>query len=206
LAGATAGNPGVVGLGLRIGLLGPLSVRRDGAEVQVPAARQRTLLAVLAARAGQVMSFDDLAELIWDGSPPPGARATIRGYVKRVRQLLGPGLSGRLVTSEPGYRLDVTADELDLLIFDRLCGEGSAAARAGAALAWFDAEHRVLLAATAAAEEEGRDDHAWSFPGRWPSFSTGAATGTTTPRPSTPPSRRRGGWETAMARRRPTST
>ena len=98
----------------------------------MPAARQRTLLAVLAARAGQVMSFDDLAELIWDGSPPPGARATIRGYVKRVRQLLGPGLSGRLVTSEPGYRLDVTADELDLLIFDRLCGEGSAAARAGA--------------------------------------------------------------------------
>ena len=122
----------MVGLGLRIGLLGPLSVRRDGAEVQVPAARQRTLLAVLAARAGQVMSFDDLAELIWDGSPPPGARATIRGYVKRVRQLLGPGLSGRLVTSEPGYRLDVTADELDLLIFDRLCGEGNAAARAGA--------------------------------------------------------------------------
>jgi len=122
----------VVGLGLRIGLLGPLSVRRDGAEVQVPAARQRALLAVLAARAGQVVSFDDLAELIWDGSPPPGARATIRGYVKRVRQLLGPGLSGRLVTREPGYRLDVTTDELDLLIFDRLCAEGSAAARAGA--------------------------------------------------------------------------
>ena len=49
----------------------------------------------------------------------------------RVRQLLGPGLSERLVPSEPGYRLDVTADELDLLIFDRLCGEGSAAALAG---------------------------------------------------------------------------
>ena len=122
----------MVGLELRIGLLGPLSVRRDDAEIQVPAARQRALLAVLAARAGQVVSFDDLAELIWDGSPPRGARATTRGYVKRVRQLLGPGLSGRLVTREPGYRLDVTAEELDLLVFGRLCAEGSAAARAGA--------------------------------------------------------------------------
>lgn len=41
----------MVGLELRIGLLGPLSVRRDDAEIQVPAARQRALLAVLAAQA-----------------------------------------------------------------------------------------------------------------------------------------------------------
>jgi DNA-binding SARP family transcriptional activator/tetratricopeptide (TPR) repeat protein len=121
-----------VGLGLWIGLIGPLSVRRDDEEVPVTAARQRAVLAVLAARAGQVVSFDELAELIWDGAPPSGARCTVRGYVKRLRQVLGPELAGRLVTRAPGYALEVADDELDLLTFDRLCTDGGAAARAGA--------------------------------------------------------------------------
>jgi DNA-binding SARP family transcriptional activator len=87
----------------------------------VPAARQRALLGVLAVRARQVVSSDELAELIWDGAPPPGARGTVRGYVKRLRQILGPELAGRVVTRAPGYLLEIADDELDLLVFDRLC-------------------------------------------------------------------------------------
>ena len=121
-----------MGQGLWVGLLGPLCVRRDDAEVLVPAARQRAVLGVLATRAGQVVSFDELAELIWDGAPPAGVRCTVRGYVKRLRQILGPGLAGRVVTREPGYLLEVAAGELDLLLFNRLCADGGAAARAGA--------------------------------------------------------------------------
>ena len=65
-------------------------VRADGAEVTVPAPKQRVILAALALRAGQVASYDELAEVIWDGAPPSGARVAIRNYVKRLRQVLGP--------------------------------------------------------------------------------------------------------------------
>jgi DNA-binding SARP family transcriptional activator len=89
------------------------------------------VLAVLGVRAGQAVSFDELAEAVWDGAPPAGARATLRGYVKRLRQALGPELAGRVVTREPGYLLDAAAAEVDLLLFDRLCAQGAAAVQAG---------------------------------------------------------------------------
>src|ERR1022692_1102278 len=60
-SGLCAGTP------MWIGLLGSLLVRVDGAAVAVPAARQRALLAVLAVRAGELVSTDELAETVWDG-------------------------------------------------------------------------------------------------------------------------------------------
>jgi len=114
-----------------LGVLGPFCVRQNGAAVLVPAARQRAVLAVLAVRAGQVVSFEELAETVWDGVPPAGARGTLRGYVKRLRRVLGPELADRLVTREPGYLLDAADDEVDLLAFDLLCAQGSAAVRVG---------------------------------------------------------------------------
>jgi len=60
----------------------------------VPAPKQRVILAALALRAGQVASYDELAEIVWDGVPPSGARVAIRNYVKRLRQILGP-VAGR---------------------------------------------------------------------------------------------------------------
>jgi DNA-binding SARP family transcriptional activator/tetratricopeptide (TPR) repeat protein len=111
------------------GVLGPLCVEPDGLPVRIPAARQRVLLAALAVRAGQVVSFEELTEAVWDGDPPPGARVTLRNYVKRLRQTLGAA-GARIVTRAPGYLLDVTADEVDLLAFARLCRRGGAAMRA----------------------------------------------------------------------------
>jgi DNA-binding SARP family transcriptional activator/tetratricopeptide (TPR) repeat protein len=96
----------------------------------VPAARQRALLAVLAVRAGELIPTDELAEIVWDGMPPGRAAVTIRNYVKRLRYQLGS--AGRqIVTSRPGYRLEVADDELDLRMFTRLCRDGGAAVRAG---------------------------------------------------------------------------
>ena len=112
-----------------IGLLGSLQVRVDGTAMAVPAARQRALLAVLAVRAGELVPTDELAEIVWDGMPPGGAAATIRNYVKRLRYRLGSG-GRQIVTSRPGYRLEVADDELDLRVFSRLCRDGGAAVRA----------------------------------------------------------------------------
>jgi DNA-binding SARP family transcriptional activator/tetratricopeptide (TPR) repeat protein len=112
------------------GLLGPLCVKSGDAETGVPAARQRVLLAALAVRAGQVVSFEELAEAIWDSDPPATARVTTRNYVKRLRQVLGPA-GQRVVTRPPGYLLAAAPDEVDLLAFSRLCRDGGTALRAG---------------------------------------------------------------------------
>ncbi|WP_346270848.1 BTAD domain-containing putative transcriptional regulator [Pseudonocardia sp.] len=114
-----------------LGLLGPFQLRAGDVALAVPAPRQRALLAALAVRVGQVVSSEALAEIMWDGAPPPGARATLRAYVMRLRRALGPELAGRVATREPGYLLEATADELDLLAFDRLCNAGAVALRAG---------------------------------------------------------------------------
>jgi DNA-binding SARP family transcriptional activator/tetratricopeptide (TPR) repeat protein len=122
---------GQAGSGIWLGVLGPLHVQHDGTVIQVPAGRQRVVLAALLARAGQVVSFNQMIEIVWDGAPPPEARTTVRGYVKRLRQALGPVVGGRIVTHAPGYLLRAGADEVDLLHFDMLVRSGAAAVRSG---------------------------------------------------------------------------
>ena len=114
-----------------LALLGSLQIRNGEAELTVPAAKQRVLLATLLLRANHVVSFDELAETIWDGEPAPGANTTVRNYVRRLRQVLGPAAGARVVTRDPGYLIEVREDELDLLRFDRLYRDGGSAVRAG---------------------------------------------------------------------------
>jgi DNA-binding SARP family transcriptional activator/tetratricopeptide (TPR) repeat protein len=112
-----------------VGVLGPLLVRSGGEPVSVPAPKQRVILAALALRAGQVASYDELAEIVWDGVPPSGARVAIRNYVKRLRQILGPDAGRRIVTRDPGYALEAGPDEVDALRFTALCTQGGEAIR-----------------------------------------------------------------------------
>jgi DNA-binding SARP family transcriptional activator/tetratricopeptide (TPR) repeat protein len=132
-----------------VGVLGPLLVRADGADVVVPAPKQRVILAALALRAGQVASYDELAEVIWDGTPPSGARVAIRNYVKRLRQVLGPVAGRRIVTRDPGYALEAEPDEVDALWFTTLCARGGEAVGRGAAAAGAEAAWDVLSEALA---------------------------------------------------------
>ena len=112
-------------------VLGPLRVQgEDGEERTVGGARQQVLLAALLVRAGQVVSTDILAEYLWDGDPPGGARAALQSYVMRLRRQLGP--AGQSLKTRPsGYLMDV-AEELDLHRFGRLEREGRQAAANGA--------------------------------------------------------------------------
>ena len=95
----------------------------------VPAPKQRVILATLALRAGQVASYDELAEIVWDGAPPAGARVAIRNYVKRLRQILGLEAGRRIVTRDPGYALEAEPGEVDALRFTALCSKGGEAIR-----------------------------------------------------------------------------
>jgi DNA-binding SARP family transcriptional activator len=111
-------------------MLGSLSVRPTGNEVVIAAAKQRVVLGALLVRANHVVSYDELAEAVWDCAPPASARVTLRNYVKSLRQSLGPAAS-RLVTRDPGYMIRLGSDELDILWFRALCDEGGAAVRQG---------------------------------------------------------------------------
>lgn len=113
------------------GVLGLLTVQVGEDPVVIPSGKQRAVLAALLLRTGQVVSFGELAEIVWDGSPPRSAHATLKNYVKRLRQVLGPVAGRRIVTYHPGYLIEATSDEVDLVAFERGCQEGTAAAQAG---------------------------------------------------------------------------
>jgi DNA-binding SARP family transcriptional activator/Tfp pilus assembly protein PilF len=113
------------------GVLGPLLVRDGESVIGVPAGRQRVLLAALLMRAGAVVSADALAEVVWDGTPPGGAGTTLRSHVSRLRQILGPAAGARVVTRYPGYLIEASEGEVDLLRFRRQYRDGAAAIRGG---------------------------------------------------------------------------
>ena len=103
-----------------LGVLGPLDVRHGDVGIAVPAAKQRMMLGTLLVYANQVVSFDQLTEALWGDVPPDGSRVTLRNYVKRLRQILGPAVGERIQTRDPGYQIDVDESELDLLCFTKL--------------------------------------------------------------------------------------
>jgi DNA-binding SARP family transcriptional activator/tetratricopeptide (TPR) repeat protein len=111
------------------GLLGPLRVDA-GRPIRIPAARQRVLLGALLLRCGAIVPADELAELVWDGKPPPGARTTLPSYVLRLRRVLGPA-GERIRYRSPGYLIELQPDELDLSVFTAAHRAGRAAAEAG---------------------------------------------------------------------------
>jgi DNA-binding SARP family transcriptional activator/tetratricopeptide (TPR) repeat protein len=122
---------GTAGGSVFFGYLGSLLVKAGGASTMTPPPRQRTFLAVLLTRAGRPVTIDELAEFVWDGTPPDRAADTLRTYVMRLRRVLGDEAGARIVTRDPGYLINVTEDEVDALRFARACREGAAAHRAG---------------------------------------------------------------------------
>jgi DNA-binding SARP family transcriptional activator len=136
--------------GMEFGLLGPLTVRRDGIGIAVPPGKQRAVLAALLLKAGQIVPVDELAEALWGERPPVSARVSVQNYVKRLRASLGEEGRSRITTGPGGYLIQVTAGELDVSRFEALLRSARAAARdrswdqaatgAGAALALWRGE------------------------------------------------------------------
>jgi DNA-binding SARP family transcriptional activator len=125
-------------------LLGPLTVRRDGVAVPVPPGKQRALLALLLLRAGQPVTAGQLAELLWaTAPPPPSATATVRNYMKRLRQALGTAGQNRIVTQPGGYLISVDDGELDIAAMEH---ELTAARRAARDADWQQASRHAAAA------------------------------------------------------------
>ena len=74
---------------LRIRILGPLEIRRDGAVLPLPASRKvRALLAYLAL-APREASRSQLCELLWD--VPTDPRGELRWCLSKIRRLVDDG-------------------------------------------------------------------------------------------------------------------
>ena len=95
----------MVAAGVRVGVLGALEVWRGDEAVLIGSPKQRRVLAALAVHAGQVVSIDRLADMVWSGDPPPSVAETLRNYVARLRSSLG---SDAILTRAPGYLLGPT--------------------------------------------------------------------------------------------------
>ncbi|RKN40430.1 AfsR/SARP family transcriptional regulator [Streptomyces hoynatensis] len=124
---------------MRFRLLGPLEVAAGDIPVRIAADRQRTVLAMLLANAGQVVPVRSLVAEVWGEAAPPSAVSNLRTYVMRLRRLLPPGAqapdarrsAGRITTSPSGYLLCPGQGEFDLHAFRQAHREGLAARAEG---------------------------------------------------------------------------
>jgi DNA-binding SARP family transcriptional activator/Tfp pilus assembly protein PilF len=116
---------------MRFRVLGPLQVWDGAAWSAVPAARLRSLLAVLLIEAGRVVSVDRLGDQLWGERPPARAAATVQVYVGRLRRRLGGGPPGPLVTHDSGYELVAEHGDIDATVFEELVASGREAKAAG---------------------------------------------------------------------------
>jgi DNA-binding SARP family transcriptional activator/tetratricopeptide (TPR) repeat protein/DNA-binding XRE family transcriptional regulator len=132
---------------VRIGVLGPLLVRLGEQPVEVGAAKQRLLLALLALQPNRVVRREEIVDVLWGDNPPSSCLELVHTYVARLRKALesprGSAEPARMIiTSGGGYQLSVTEQQLDLLQFDarvEQAGEAIEAGEAGAATLSFRA-------------------------------------------------------------------
>jgi hypothetical protein len=121
---------------MRFSLLGPLVVADGtGDRATLAGPRLRVLLAALLLHANIPVPAGELAEMVWDGSPPAGAVATLRSYATRLRRALGireiVGVAYRLVPGTP-TRGGGSAEDTENLQFMHVFDQGvETAARRG---------------------------------------------------------------------------
>ncbi|AZM55060.1 hypothetical protein DMA15_22880 [Streptomyces sp. WAC 01529] len=125
---------------MEIKVLGPLEGGARGVSVIPSASKPRQILALLAVNAGQMIPVPTLMEEIWGEAMPRSALTTLQTYILQLRRLitaaLGPcaphAAKDVLATRHGGYLLRVPQDAVDVHAYERLAGQGRAAADRGA--------------------------------------------------------------------------
>jgi DNA-binding SARP family transcriptional activator len=96
---------------VQIALLGPLVVTTPTGPVEITAAKERAVLALLALRHGQSVTMDEFIDLLWGETPPRSAVKAVQTYIHNLRQVLP---AGTIRTVPGGYALAISADEVDV--------------------------------------------------------------------------------------------
>jgi DNA-binding SARP family transcriptional activator/DNA-binding XRE family transcriptional regulator len=120
----------------RIGVLGPLTARLDGAVVRLGSPRQRAILGMLGLHWPAGVSRDVIIDVLWGEHPPRSAVTEVQAYVSQLRQLLDPrrparaGHGGPVLLADRCYRLG-DAIGLDSADFGQLSRHARMAAARG---------------------------------------------------------------------------
>ena len=127
---------------VQIRLFGGVAAATEaGDEVDVGPAKCQAVLAVLALSPGSAVPVSRIVRLVWGETPPRTADKTLQSYVTRLRKGLGADSIERIGVA---YRLDVTADSVDVVRFQQLLGQhdtdAALAEWTGTPLAGLDAE------------------------------------------------------------------
>ena len=103
-------------------ILGPLEALVNGKSIPLGGGKQRALLAHLLSEPNRVHSISHLVGAIWDEDPDEAARSKLQVHVSNLRKALTPAsaLLGKdlVITQAPGYKIQVTNEQLDLLTFE----------------------------------------------------------------------------------------
>lgn len=115
----------MAGDGLWIGALGPLEVRFAGEPIAIGSRKQRAVLGILFAHAGQVVSTDRLIDELWGPRGSADRQNALWVHISNLRKVLASD-PPVLVTRTPGYLLDTGPLSSDVVDFERLLAEGRA--------------------------------------------------------------------------------
>jgi len=119
--------------GLKLTLLGGFeALLTTGAAVDLPAQKDRALLAFLAIGSGAAHSRDRLAGLLWSEHGDQQARDSLKQALARLRRGLGDDGGGVLRADRQSIGLDRDAVSVDTLLFERLVRDGRVEALAQA--------------------------------------------------------------------------
>jgi SARP family transcriptional regulator, regulator of embCAB operon len=111
---------------ISVDLLGGLRVRagkRTMGSRELGGTKLRRVLLALILHRGAPVSKDRLVSMLWEGTPPSGAKATLETYVCVLRKTLQPCHEVRtsLITTAAGcYAIDMSRVDLDLVRYEQL--------------------------------------------------------------------------------------
>lgn len=135
---------------MRFNLIGPFEVVTDDGRIYHPGTpKVCQTLALLLTRPNEIVTAESLIKELWGERPPRSAVTTLQTYVYHARRMfVNERLveSGRtlIVTSAPGYAIQVDDSEVDIRVFEQLVAQGRDRLAAGDPAAALDHINRAL--------------------------------------------------------------
>ena len=99
---------------VRFCVLGPLEVLDVGRPVALGGPKQQAVLAILVAAHGRPVSIDSLIQGVYGEDADSSVRRSVQTFISNLRQVLG----GVIERSGGGYRLVVSAEQIDAALFE----------------------------------------------------------------------------------------
>ncbi len=141
---------------MEVRLLGQLeAVADDGSTIAVRGVKLRSLVAILALHRGEPVSAERLITELWGDALPGNPTNALQAAVSQLRRAFG---ASKIVTSDAGYALAISPDDLDVVRFERLVAEGRRQLVAGDAAA----ASRTLQSALALCRDEALVEFAYA--------------------------------------------